>query len=135
MLLAVHKPATAAVKNFGPLTLDVPSGWVTEQDDRGLYIIAQDGSSVVSILHSFLPKEVVLAEEAKRLSQKFKGTEPQARGDGKSYYFLYSDATTGHRAVYMVTAMGSCFIYIAQVGENSAADGIIKSMKYNQENL
>ena len=130
--LVMAGPAIAEMKSFGQITLDIPPTWTAEQDDTGLYIIAQDGSSVVSILHSILPTEVILANEAKRLSQKFKGTEPRELGGGTSYYFLYSDSTTGHRAVHMLTAVGNHFIYIAQVGENAAADGIVKSMKYNQ---
>ncbi len=121
--------AGAEVRDFGAFTIDVPVHWTADQDKDGVYIAANDGSSVVSILSGTLDEGTSLADAAQKLAQRFKGAGPRDLGGGQAFSFSYADPTTGHRAVSMITAVGRQFMYITQIGENDEADLIISTMK------
>ncbi len=122
-------PALAEVRDFGYFTIDVPPHWTAEKDEEGVYLTANDGSSVLSIMNGTLDEGTTLAEVAHKLAQRFKGTGLRDLGGGQAFSFTYSDRTTGHRAVSMITAVGNRFMYITQVGENDEVDLIVSSMK------
>ena len=121
--------AWAEVRDFGYFTIDVPPHWTAEQDEKGVYLTANDGFSVLSILNGTLEPGKTLAEVVQSLARQFKGSEPRDLGGGQAFSFTYSDRTTGYRAVSMITAVGDKFIYITQVGENDEVDLIVSSMK------
>lgn len=129
LLVGAVSPAGAEVRDFGAFTIDVPAHWTADQDKDGVYIAANDGSSVISILSGTLDEGATLADAAQKLTQRFKGSSPRDLGGGQAYSFTYADPTTGHQAVAMITAVEHQFMYITQIGENDDADLIISTMK------
>jgi hypothetical protein len=122
-------PAEAEVRDFGAFTIDVPARWTADQDKDGVYLAANDGSSVISILSGTLDEGTTLADAAQTLARRFKGGDPRDLGEGRAYAFTYADPTTGHQAVAMITAVERQFMYITQIGANDEADFIISTMK------
>lgn len=86
MVLGLAFTASAAVKDFGAFSADVPDGWTANKDGSVVAFIAPNNAAAMSIA---VDKADGIAPEAlaKEFSKQLQGTAPQAIDGGYSFEF------------------------------------------------
>ncbi len=121
--------AVAERREFKQFSVEIPPAWSAEENDDGVYISANDGSAVFSIMIGELESGSSLEKAAEELTERYQGFGPKKLGQGEAYTFTYNDPTTDQTVVSLLAATGRSYIYISQIGENVDADAVISSIR------
>lgn len=118
----------AETREFSRLTVEVPDNWAANEDDKTVYIVANDGSSIVSVMIDKFERDTA-AKLAKEMARQFKAEDARDLGNG-NHAVNYIEPTTGKSAVALISQRpGQEIMVITQIGDNEAADNIIGSLK------
>ena len=121
MVLAFAVSASAAVKEVGPVTVDVPEGWTTQVQGPASIVLAPDQKSVVTV--ALAPASAqTLAENA---SKGMGGKDLKADGDGWVYAFSHS----GAQGLIRVSVQKDQAVICTMIGENPELMEIARSVK------
>ncbi|MDD2967055.1 MAG: hypothetical protein PHN64_06175 [Desulfovibrionaceae bacterium] len=125
LVLGLAFSASAAVKDFGAYTLDVPEDWNTSQDGSTTAIIAKDNSAAISITLE-TTDGMSAADLAKAFSDQLKGTAPVKMADN-AYSFTFKQNDVESKGMLQVE--GDKYMLVVITGENPKVDTIMGSLK------
>ena len=114
MVLAFAVSASAAVKEVGPVTVDVPEGWTTQVQGPASIVLAPHQKSGATAQ--------TLAENA---SKGMGGKDLKADGDGWVYAFSHS----GAQGLIRVSVQKDQAVICTMIGENPELMEIARSVK------
>ena len=111
VLLVMAAAASAEVREFTKLSVDVPEGWSAEEKSGTVVVIKDDNTASLTISVAQYEDRQNLAETAKTFSQGLNGTEPKREPNG-SYTFMFNNNDSyavingGLRSYILVTMTG-----------------------------
>ena len=126
--LTLNWQALAEIKTFGNISVDVPTGWVSQEHAPGVILTSPDASTAVTITKGSSQGKT-LAAFAQDGAKEINGAQPQKIGD-KIYAFEAS--TSGTHVFMMVKDIdGKNFVVVMVTGNflHRDLDGIVSSLK------
>ncbi len=111
VLLVMAATASAEVREFTKLSVDVPEGWSAEEKSDTVVVIKDDNTASLTISVAQYEDGQNLVETAKTFSQGLNGTEPKREPNG-SYTFMFNNNDSyavingGLRSYILVTMTG-----------------------------
>ena len=124
MVLAFAVSASAAVKEVGPVTVDVPEGCTTQVQGPASIVLAPDQKSVVTV--ALAPASGATAQTlAENASKGMGGKDLKADGDGWVYAFSHS----GAQGLIRVSVQKDQAVICTMIGENPELMEIARSVK------
>nr|WP_321501156.1 hypothetical protein [uncultured Dethiosulfovibrio sp.] len=126
-VLAISSVAFAAVKNFGPLSVEVPNGWSAGKDGSTVSLTADDNSAALTITledNDGTDLKLIANEYAKQ----FNGTKPDV--DDDVYTFTFKNPNDVECNV-VITGDADMYVMLVMIGEHDDMEAIIDSIEIN----
>lgn len=125
LVLGMAFSASAAVKDFGAYTVDVPAGWTSSQDGSTTVLLADDKTAAISITLEDAGG-MSAADLAKAFADQLKGTAPAKMSD-TAYSFTFKQNDVESKA--LLQTEGGKYLLVVVTGQNPQVDAIMNSMK------
>lgn len=126
-VFALSSVALAAVKNFGPISIEVPNGWSAAQDGSTVSLTADDNSAALTVtLESNDGTDLKLI--ADEYAKQFKGTAPVFEDD--VYTFTFKNPNDVECTV-VISGDKDMYVMLVVIGEHGDMEAIIDSIELN----
>lgn len=137
LILALNVTASAGVKNFGPLSVEVPRGWTASQ--QGSATVIKSSRSNASVTVAVNPMgEASLRDIAGKLCEQMNGHDLERDSDGDYTFFFTNHAGAECFAILTASDDGR-YILLSASGFNSCnnnecsdIEAIIDSLEWNE---
>ena len=130
VLAVLAGTASAEVKEFSKLSINIPEGWSAEEISGTVAAVKDDKTASYTVSVEPFTDGHNLAEMAQIYSQSFKGTKPEPAPNG-SYMFMFNDGAS--QAV--ISSMGTSYVLVTMTGLMNAPDdfkAMASSMVFKQ---
>ena len=121
MVLAFAVSASAAVKEFETVKMDVPEGWVTQAQGPVTAAVAPDQSRGVTVIVA--PAQ---GQDAKTGAKAVNGTDLRAEGDG----WMFNFDQNGQKGSMLVRVAKDQAMVITLIGEGPEVLNTAKSVEF-----
>lgn len=137
IILALNVTAFAGVKTFGPLSVEVPSGWTASQ--QGAATVIKSSRSNASVTVAVNPMgEASLGDIAERLCEQMNGRELERDSDG-DYTFYFTNHAGAECFAMLSDAEDGRYILMSAAGLEtedekikSEIEAVIDSLEWNE---
>ncbi|MDD4835693.1 MAG: hypothetical protein EOM02_12155 [Synergistales bacterium] len=126
-VFAISSIAFAAVKTFGHVSVDVPSGWTAAEDGTTVSLTADDNSAAITVtVETNDGTDVALI--AKEYAKQFKASEPVFEDD--VYTMTFKNANDIDCNV-VISGDGDMYVMLVMIGEHPQMEQIVDSLEFN----
>lgn len=125
MVLAFAVSASAAVKEFETVKMDVPEGWATQAQGPVTAAVAPDQTQSVTVIVA--PAQGRDAKTSAEIGAKaVNGTDLRAEGDG----WMFNFDQNGHKGSMLVRVVKDQAMVITMIGEGPEVMKTAKSVEF-----